>query len=247
MKLALGNSLAMPRVGGGAAAWSPLALSPVIWLDATQLGLANDDPVAEFTDLSGNGNHFVQAATVNKPVFKTSGINGLASVESDGVDDNMTLSGIGAQTAWTAFIVFKQTAADTTENTFWGIADYPSATNYKMLEKPAGADGATGLTMNATPSFGAGMTLFSAGVTTAAMIYGNATSATQLDSGGGTSTNAANHSRADDLMRLFNRGDPRPAPAQIGELVFVDRVLSSEEMATVWAYSAAKWGHADPS
>lgn len=227
--------------------WSPLSLSPLIWCDATRLNLNNNDPVSQFTDLSGNGNHFVQAATVNKPTFKASGINGLASVESDGVDDGMTLSGIGAQTAWTAFIVFKQTVADTGENTFWSIADYPSASNYKMLEKASGLDASAGLSMNANPSFGGSMSAFTAGITMGVLVHGNATTGTQLSSLGSTTTGAANHSRADDLMRIFGRGDGNYAPAQIGELVFVDRVLSSEEMATLWAYSAAKWGHDDPS
>jgi len=247
MKLALGNSLATQRIGG-AAAWSPLALSPLIWLDATQLsGLANDDPVAEFTDLSGNGNHFVQGTTPNKPTFVASGINGLASVDGDGVDDNMTVSGLGAQTAWTAFIVFKQMVADTGENTFWSIADYPSSGTYKMLEKAAGADAVAGLYTNAFPGFGGSMATFTAGLTRAVLIHGNATTGTQKEDTGGTTSTSANHSRADDIMRIFGRGDGNYAPAQIGELLFFNSVLSAEDQATLWAYSAAKWGHADPS
>jgi len=245
MKLALGNSLAMPRIGG-AAAWSPLALSPLIWLDATQLGLANNDPVAEFTDLSGNGNHFVQGTTPNKPTFKASGINGLASVEGDGVDDTMTLAGVGSQAAWSAFIVLKQTAVSTAEECYWCIADITTAL-YKVIQKAAGVDGGAGISVAFNPAVGFSFASYTAGTTRAMLVTASASATRGLDNTGDGGSSASNNSRGDEQMRIFSRNDGLNAPLQIGELVYTDHVLTSEEETALWAYSAAKWGHDDPS
>lgn len=44
----------------------------VIWLDGQQLtGLNHNDPVATWTDVSGNGNNFTQTNPTYRPVFKT--------------------------------------------------------------------------------------------------------------------------------------------------------------------------------
>ncbi len=232
--------------GGGGVPWSPLALSPLIWLDATQLGLDDGDPVASFTDLSGNGNHFVQATPANQPIFRTSGINGIASVQSDGVDDNMTCGGIGAQTTWWAFLVAQQTAINTGENTFWAIADYPSSTLYKLLEKSSGAHGVAGIYMNANPVMPGFSAPNIAGITFSALIRGSDTGSVSNFDDGATGSGVANCSRADDLMRLFGRGNGNYAPAYGGELVFGEGTLSTENEDLLWAYANSKWGTSIP-
>lgn len=57
----------------------PPAFSPAdipdlkLWLDASTLVLSDGDPVSSWTDLSGNGNHAVQANALKQPTFKTGG------------------------------------------------------------------------------------------------------------------------------------------------------------------------------
>lgn len=228
---------------GGAPAWTPLSLtSPLIWCDATQQAEGNGDPVAQFTNLVPSGPHFAESTAANKPTLLSSGINGLASLRGDGVDDNLSLTGLGAQAAWSAAIVFRQHTADTGENTFWSIADYPSAAAYKMLEKAAGADGVSGIYINGNPGFTGTLPTYSAGTVEAIIVTGNAAGGVIRDGLGNSATNVNNQSRADDLMRLFRRGDGNYAPADIGEIIFTGAVMTAEEIATVFSYFGTKWG-----
>ena len=65
------------------------------WLDASQLGLNNGDPVATWTDVSGNGNDFSQGVVSNRPTFvQTSSLNGHPAVSFDGSTHYMEIGGI---------------------------------------------------------------------------------------------------------------------------------------------------------
>ena len=60
--------------------FSPLDLANLtVWLDASQLGLADGAGVSPWTDLSGNGNHGSIVGTP-APVLKTATLNGLSVV-----------------------------------------------------------------------------------------------------------------------------------------------------------------------
>lgn len=59
----------------------------VLQLEADSLSLADNDPVASWTDLSGNAAHAVQATAGKRPLFKTNILNGLPCVLFDNVDD----------------------------------------------------------------------------------------------------------------------------------------------------------------
>ncbi len=58
-----------------------------VWLDASQLGLNNGDPVSTWTDLSANGNTPTQGTAANRPTFLTAGLNGKPGVQFDGTND----------------------------------------------------------------------------------------------------------------------------------------------------------------
>lgn len=68
---------------------NPLSIDNLeIWLDASQItGLSDDDPVATWLDMSGNGNHATQGVGANQPTYKVNIQNGLAVVRFDGVSD----------------------------------------------------------------------------------------------------------------------------------------------------------------
>lgn len=61
-----------------------------LWLKADALGLSNNDPVASWTDSSGNANHATQGTAGSRPVFKTGILNGLPVVRFDAADDALT-------------------------------------------------------------------------------------------------------------------------------------------------------------
>lgn len=71
-------------------AFDPTSIAGLdLWLKADLLGLSNNDPVASWTDLSGNANHATQASSGLRPLFKTGVVNGKAVVRFDGIDDVM--------------------------------------------------------------------------------------------------------------------------------------------------------------
>lgn len=81
---------------GQAASFTPLSLSPSIWLDASSTlyqsnggstAVADGDPVGYWPDLSGNGYHFSQTDPTKKPLLKTAIKNGRNVVRLDGVND----------------------------------------------------------------------------------------------------------------------------------------------------------------
>ncbi len=82
--------------GGGGNVTSPLQIDGcALWLDASQLVLANDAPVATWTDLSGNGYSPVQATGDNQPTCQTAVQNGLRVVRFNDVPNPQYLDFTG--------------------------------------------------------------------------------------------------------------------------------------------------------
>ena len=81
-----------------------------LWLDATDLGLSNNDPVGTWTDKSGNGNNFSQGTSNKQPRW----LNYTSPmVRFDGGDylHNAGMAGMNSATQ-TQFIVLQSTAAN---------------------------------------------------------------------------------------------------------------------------------------
>jgi len=69
-------------------AWSPADLPGLrLWLDASQLPLADGDPVDEWTDLSGSGVPYAAPEPGRRPTFREDVIAGRAGIWFDGSDD----------------------------------------------------------------------------------------------------------------------------------------------------------------
>lgn len=80
------------------------------WWSADSLALANNALVSSLTDLSGNGNTFVQATGASQPVFNTAQQNGLPGLTFDGARF-MTAPAITSGANFTMFAVHKNTSA----------------------------------------------------------------------------------------------------------------------------------------
>lgn len=80
------------------------------WWKADSLSgsLSNNDPVANWSDSSGNSNDLSQGTSGNRPLFKTNIQNGLPMIEFDGSDDrldNLAFSPNFTSTGITIFVV----------------------------------------------------------------------------------------------------------------------------------------------
>jgi hypothetical protein len=78
-------------------------------------GLVDTDPVASWTDSSGNGRTATQTTAGRKPTYRTNIQNGKPAVLFDGVDDRMSFTTTGQQSDWSVFLAYRCT--DVTTNT----------------------------------------------------------------------------------------------------------------------------------
>ena len=99
------------------AAFSPLSLSPVLWLDASQLtGLSDGAAIATWTDASVNGRNAMQGTAGVQPIYKTAILNGKPVARFDGGDwlDVATVTALGIAdltTGHTIIAVYKTAAS----------------------------------------------------------------------------------------------------------------------------------------
>ena len=108
----LGLSLARTRRGG---AFSPLSLSPALWLSDT-----GSNP-AQWDDLSGNGRHATQATGINQPAIVTDALNGRQVRRFDGVNDGMFANGAAPVFAGEDSPIAIFAVAKTNTNTGFGM------------------------------------------------------------------------------------------------------------------------------
>lgn len=86
--------------------FSPDAVSGLyLWLAADSItGLADNDPIATWPDLSSAGDDATQATEANKPLYKTNILNGLPVVRFDSTD-NLASAAAGDQKPFAHFAV----------------------------------------------------------------------------------------------------------------------------------------------
>ena len=107
---------------GQAAGFSPLSLSPALWLDASDASTlfqsnggaaaaADGDPVGYWLDKSGNGRHLTQTSGINKPLLKLSVKNSRNGVQFNGTSAFLNMTSYTHGTSVTCFRVFQRTSS----------------------------------------------------------------------------------------------------------------------------------------
>lgn len=98
--------------------FNPILISGLkLWLDATQnvfsdAGITpavNGNGVQQWGDRSGNGNNVTQGTAASRPTFTTAQLNGLPTINFDGVNDFMRATSFTLAQPEHIFIVFKNT------------------------------------------------------------------------------------------------------------------------------------------
>jgi len=135
------------------AAFSPLSLSPALWLDASDANtlydattggslVAADGAIARWEDKSGNARHATQATLANRPLRKTAVQNGKDIARFDGANDTMTHGLSGSLTACSIFAVTKKISE---QSGYRGIVavglNYPSPNGSMLLSRAPGTWG----------------------------------------------------------------------------------------------------------
>ena len=226
--------------GGGSLVLPPV-LGPDIWLDANRESFADGDAVAQFTDWSGNGNHFTSSGTA-RPTFKTNRINGRPSVLADGVDDGLILSSFASKSAWTVMFVGCLASYTSGAPCIIAVDDYAPDGVYYLFQQT------TLSVANVNSNAGAiNLVTSTVGTAKAFALTGNSTTGTIRASDNTNGSTSANYSKALANMRLFRRGDGQYANYEICEFFFYPSVLSSADRNTIWTYFNTRYGTAIPA
>lgn len=104
------SRLMMRRRGGGG--FSPADIADMaLWFDAGGItGLVDGDPVATWSDDSGNARDLTQSTAARRPIYKTAIVNGHPVVRFDGVDDYLITPQFLHTGAYSIFAVVKRTS-----------------------------------------------------------------------------------------------------------------------------------------
>lgn len=119
---------------GAAAAWTPASLPNLkLWAESDQ-GTTVATGVSQWNDLSGNGNHLVQAVGAKQPALTAAAINGLPALTFDGVDDFMQKAFTLSQPE-TVFIVAKMNSWTLDDQ----LIDGAGASDSMLIQQQGGA------------------------------------------------------------------------------------------------------------
>lgn len=216
-----------------------------VWLKADSLALSDNDPVATWTDSSGNGNNATQPTGTNQPLFKTAIINGEAVVRFDGSDNWMQAPIVHTGANLTVFIVAKrisETGGIPGNVVFVTVNpannDYNNTDFFVLYEQLIFGTYRNGNKSIASPHPGNGVpylfaTKFDGGNNTA---YLNGVAKTPV-----ASTGAFNFETAVIAAR-YTGGVSNFDNIDIAELLVYDSALSDTQIGNIGHYVAAKYG-----
>ncbi len=214
--------------GGGA--FSPDNISGLsLWLKADALSLSDTDPVASWTDSSGNGNHATQATGANRPLFRTAIQNGLPAVQFDDTNDALVTS-LNVARSYTIILVASQPVNSTTR-----IINSVENNNLMSIRRGSntvylGSDVFSG-TIGVNNVFA--MMSMTVSTVDPTVLYFNGTDIT------GGSPPSANWGTVTFGASGLNA---EPAHALLAEVLVYDTALSTPNRESVEAYLVDKWG-----
>lgn len=232
------------ETGGGP--WSPLDLSPSLWLDGSDAttfydavsggsNVVADGTIARWEDKSGNARHFTQSSSGIRPIYKAAFVNGLSAVNfastSSALESTYTINS-GAFSV--AIVYYVQTTGHTN----------------RVLQGGAGASSANWLVGAYNPqvrAYGGGG--FTGGPTTVAnQVYvqvvtqasGTGTMTNRVDGVAASSVTASTYPQT---LGLGGGGDYASEGHQgpVCELIISPAIWTAGEITEIETYLAAKW------
>lgn len=228
--------------------WTPASIAGLdLWLDASQLGLADGASVATFTDLSGNGRDLTQATSSARPTFRSSGSvvtqpNGLPVVHFDGVDDflaNTAYSVASVPAGGTTVLVVTRSLSSGVNSEVVTTRSGVAVNDGWLLRLSSG--GASVLaaligSLNATVS----------GTTTSVHIAGlDRTGGSQrafINGSNGTAVSGTLTAPATTLTQMGKQSSVISGQMYVAECIVYSSKLSDADRQTLESYLRAKWG-----
>lgn len=208
-----------------------------VYSDAGTTPSTNGGAVHQWNDLIF-GNHAIQATGTNQPLYRTSGINSIASIDFDGSNDYLA-TGNTTFGVFTQFVVFKLagTAGMITERGSGAAGDYIYGTTGNTTKVARTLTSAKELTAD-----------WSTDDTTKIVTkrYGgtHATHRLWINGVDQSPTGAGDDPGTDSYTNVINIGGRTtslPIDGYIGEIIYYNRELSDSEREDVEDYLTTKW------
>jgi hypothetical protein len=221
-----------------APAFSPLDLSPALWLKADagtyqtsggSAASADADPVGEWQDQGGNGRHVSQATGSRRPTLKLAIQNGLPVVRFDGVDDFLDYASLIQSQPYTIWLV----ASNGTANGYY--CDAVAAANGRLVQR------VNNTTLRTYQGAIADVTVTGLSVVNSIIVaYSGAASVVNFN---GTETAVSPGTATASGFRLGANGSPAAfAAMDLCEAAVFTGVLSAANRAALAAYARTRWG-----
>jgi hypothetical protein len=244
--------------------FSPLSLSPALWLDASDastllqssggsLAASDADPVGEWRDKSGSGFHVSQSTSGAKPILKVGAFNGRNCVRFDGVDDRLERANVGLlknKSGGSLFVVYKAINTSAAQALlFASIGTNSTITRAGMfLNNSIAGYGAGGrrLDVDSFSAIQGGAVNGNTHAQSAVFDWGNSDLFVHLDGAAIASTNSfqtdGSTSNTDLLILSIGGLTAVFANADIAAALIFERVLTASELAQLFAWSRSTWG-----
>lgn len=216
-------------LGGGGAPFSPASISGLqLWYKADAItGLNDGDPVATWTDQSGNGRNATQASATLKPLYKTNILNGMAGVLFDGSNDLMSIV-YDIPAATSIFIVYSGWSS--------GSLIGNNGANPDMLQRAT-----TNFPDVNWPSIATSQSMADNKILTMLYNYTSDSYTVRMD-GASVGTSAAAADVTTPGAITIGQSYNEPLAGYLHEVILYNAVLSAGNYASVEAYLAARWG-----
>lgn len=221
-----------------ASSWTPASVSPIAWYDASETPVESGGFVSQINDLSGNGNHAVQASGGNQPTWGTDTVNGL-DVLTMGNNKLLTATlGASQSQPFTLYLVVQLTNFRNYGMLFGNAVQSTAAAGIITRNTPAygfRADGSTAFSSTASVSTGVTYAIVARFNTTSSSIIVDGTT----DSGVDIGTNILD-TRLD--IGSTNGGQNDSMDGYWCEGFAENGVGSGANATSFVSYASAKWG-----
>jgi hypothetical protein len=231
------RGLSVWYTGTSAAAFSPADVTGLkVWLKADAItGKVNADPISQWDDSSGTGNHVVQATGGNQPTYRTNVVNSLPVVRFDGSDDFLEVAALAAAipVPYVVFCVGK-ISTDKDFNRFYGESG-GSANLGLDADNTGQVYIYNGSVSQIAASNGAAFHIYTVKWNGASSTAGVDTATLGAENPGTTDSQL-------DGLRVGMNGGGTPLAGDIAEILVYDNVISAGNTTNVVAYLGTKYG-----
>jgi hypothetical protein len=226
--------------------FSPLYLSPALWLDASDTSTITESSgaVSEWRDRSVNAKHATQGTGTSQPSYILAAQNGLNAIRFDGSNDVLSISSLTISGSFTIALAIKVTNRglvyehSVNANNNEGSYLYAHTNSSSLIRRGGNRTARDVGTDWLNTSTWSTVTQQHNGTNISNRLWRNSVEQTMTNV---VVNNAGTASTTQTLYIGQRTGNVAPMSGDIGEFIIFNSALSTEEIALVEQYLNAKW------